>query len=129
MKSQDLSIGNYIVFMEDETIAKVIGIHTNPDGVDVIIGDEETYIELRQFSPIMLTEEVLLKCPEFTRDMFIKSIWRLRNPKNHVGVYYREEERRFVFRGIGMSVVYVDTLHHLQNLVYVNTGKELEVNI
>jgi len=34
---------------------------------------------------------------------------------------------RFVFRGLGMSVTYVDTLHHLQNLVYAVSGEELEV--
>lgn len=122
MKSQDLRIGNYIVFMEDDSIAKVKGIHTNPDGVDVDFKEEETYIELSQFCGIPLTEEILLKCGFVKVQGFI----------NGVGLFYSYKHKNLKYAlsaSFRLSVldIKITNLNQLQNLYYSLTGEELEV--
>lgn len=123
IQANELRIGNYIVFNEDDAISKVIGIHTDIDGVDVQLNDEETYIELRQFSGIELTEEILLKCG------FKKKSY-LYNLKN----YHIDLTNGFFFIGndhasSGNVDAFIKHLHQLQNLYFALTGKELEVKI
>lgn len=120
MKSSELRIGNWVEKFTDlgdslgySTVLpkEFLAIHTKPERV----------------APIPLTEEILLKCPEITKCTYHEETWRIRDPKSQFHIVKHND--RFVFRGVGMSVIYVDTLHHLQNLVYVNTLKELEVEL
>lgn len=118
MKSSELMVGNWIKFPDckPEKVYEISETHVNKERIE--------YAE-----EIPLTEEILLKLPEFSKSVFSEYTWNLRSPDSQFNLYYRDDMNRFVFRGLGMSVVYVDTLHHLQNLVYVNTGKQLEVNL
>jgi len=77
--------------------------------------------------PIPLSEDVMLKCPEIQPSTWMAEMWTIRDPKSQFHIV--KMKGRFVFRGLGMSIVYVDTLHHLQNLVYAVTGEELEVKL
>lgn len=57
----------------------------------------------------------------------MSNMWTIRDPKSQFHLMKKDE--RFVFRGLVMSVRYVDTLQNLQNLVYVVSGEELEVKL
>lgn len=129
MKATDLRIGNIVcdtsgIMIKIKEISKKLirGNYISESKIDVIEN-----IDTLQGIP--LTEEILLKCPEFSKCSFSANVWKLRNPNSQFHLYYRDDMNRFVFRGLGMSVVYADTLHHLQNLVYVNTGQELIVEL
>lgn len=125
IQANELRIGNYIVFNEDDAISKVIGIHTDIDGVDVQIGDEETYIELRQFSGIELTEEILLKCGFDKVNEFEgyadKKHCLLRTGDFYLFMPFCTEDKD--------CYIEIKHLHQLQNLFHSLTGQELNVKL
>lgn len=137
IQASELRIGNYILD-DDGSIVKVECIEStyfnNYDGggeFPIKFSDKLLNIktcDLSDCSGIPLTEEILLKCPEFKQCSF-RSDFRLDLRYDNAQFHIVKHNKRFIFRGLGMSIVYVDTLHHLQNLVFVNTGKELEFNL
>lgn len=131
MKAEELRIGNYVNYNDGsghDDIRKVVGIDQN--SVTSIVKGCHFATAIRSndlIYPIPLSEEVLLKCPEIKPSSWMPEMWTIRDLKSQFHIV--KMKGRFVFRGLGMSVTYVDTLHHLQNLVYVNTGEELEVTL
>lgn len=125
MKAEELRIGNWVYSQEIGENVKINTISSdNWLSFGIPTWDNPSFDEIHS---IPLTEEILSKCPEITKCSYSTVTWRIRDPRSQFHIV--KHNGRFVFRGLGMSVVYVDTLHHLQNLVYVNTLKELEVNI
>ena len=116
----ELRIGNHIGQGE------VMEIKENVVRVKYTADKERTsLIRYEDIHPILLSEEVLLRCPEIQPSTWMPEMWTIRDTKSQFHIV--KMKGRFVFRGLGMSVTYVDTLHHLQNLVYVVSGEELEV--
>lgn len=124
--ADQIRTGNYIVFNDDDSIAKVIGIHTKTDGVDVEFAEEETYIELDKFSGIGITEEILLKCgfkpedDEFTIE--IDNGWKIVWSNGQVRLKFEELDCEISFQEYKY-------LHQVQNLYYSLTFKELPVDL
>lgn len=81
----------------------------------------ECILDLNDIKPIPLTEEWLLKIPEmvnkYGRTYFVNKLKFDINNDNKI---------RFHFSG---KVIYVDYLHQIQNIVFVLTNKELEINL
>lgn len=115
MTINELRIGNYVK-QDGELIAGICG--------NTLHKFEMGFIKLE---PVTLTEEILNSCAEFTTVKWRRGSWVLRHENSQFHI--SKQNDRFVFRGLGMSIVYVDTVHHLQNLVYVNTLKELEIKL
>jgi len=115
MEAQELRIGNLTN----------IGVVTSINQTDFIVDDKWGSCAVT-IEPIPLTEEILLKCGMH------KSIWSVTR-----FVFNDEQDQfhidilndRFVFRGLGMSIVYVDFLHDLQNLYFAVTRKELTISL
>lgn len=113
MVANELRLGNYVL----------------KDGKNKIITPFslfDVYAFPSHFKPIPLTEEILLKCA--SKSIYSKTRFDfdgIDNGQFHVDTL----NDRFVFRGLGMSIVYVDTLHHLQNIYFSVKGKELEINL
>lgn len=125
MKVEELRIGNLIFYKGDiipVTMVGLFGIQSDTKGRHI-----NAKFSTGDLHPIPLSEEVLLKCPEIQTSIWMKEVWNIRDPKSQFHI--AKMKGRFLFRGLGMSVVYVDTLHHLQNLVYTVTGEELEVSL
>lgn len=137
----ELRIGNIVTDEFWESFRTKIEVDSiNSKGINLSIEDDGNWSELAQhfiepeysfeeLHGIPLTPEILGSIPYLRKNTFDSHIWYVGREDSQFHVYYREDLDRFVFRGLGMSIVYVDTLHHLQNLVFVNTGKELIVNI
>ncbi len=128
INANELRIGSYLkpLFI-DKPFCIVKGIDEEYVYSDCISTD---YTGFDEFKPIILTEEILLNnCG------MVKSIWSKTRIDFKDNIDGRSQfhidtlNESFVFRGLGMSIVYVDTLHHLQNLVYAVKQKELEVNL
>lgn len=72
---------------------------------------------------IKLTEEWLLK---FGFTTFIIDVWD--SPEAHKNNYHIVKHgEKWIFRGLGASIVEVKHIHQLQNLYFSVTGEELEV--
>jgi len=124
IKPSELRLGNWVTYdnryFQISMIADVFPeLNTTEFGIGVV--------DYNNIQPIPLSEEVLLKCPEIQPSTWMSEMWTIRDPKSQFHIV--KMKGRFVFRGLGMSIVYVDTLHHLQNLVYMVTGEELEINL
>lgn len=127
IQPNQLRIGNYIVFNDDDSIAKVIGIHTNPHGVDVQFEEEETYIELDKFSGIYITSERLLKCG-FRKHGHLISI----QINKTSSLTYNEDSKK-----VFLSINYLNTsvteninfIHEIQNIYHSLTFKDLQVSL
>ncbi len=124
IKPSDLRLGNWVMYDNRYfQISMIADVFPELNTVEFGIG----VVDYNNISAIPLSEEVLLKCPEIQPSTWMSEMWTIRDPKSQFHIV--KMKGRFIFRGLGMSVTYVDTLHHLQNLVYVNTGEELEVKI
>src|SRR5690606_18587286 len=88
--------------------------------------DETEWIDLFQFTPIPLTEEILLKCG-FEIDgnfCYIKSFQSI-----YLAKPWREANH-FLLKTIGGECLSrLQHLHQLQNLYFALCGEELEVNL
>jgi hypothetical protein len=88
-------------------------------------------ITINQIDPIPLTPEILEKCGfkkkinKSDKPYFIQNI----NDRNYI-IYSYQIKRWQVFHEINGNdsfLCVLDSLHHLQNLIFVLTGKELEI--
>lgn len=86
--------------------------------------------------PIELSEEILLKCPQFKADNYDTFYIKL-NDKNNNTLWLKKQGNNFgvalnLFNSKNKGVVYlddVDFLHDLQNLVKDLSKTELEINL
>jgi len=108
MKANELRIGNWVNFMEDDTRFKVGAIEA--DGIGVSNAHESTWIELDQFGGIKLTPEILEKCKIKPND------------------YFREGEGVYWFTGHNPEVP-IQYVHQLQNLFFILKGQELQIDL
>lgn len=104
MTTNELRLGNRVLFSDYSTEFEVIGIHEN--GIDVRNENEETYIEIDRFEGIRLTDEILKSLDITCNDYFYKG----------VGVYW------FSGHNPHVPIVY---LHEFQNLYFCTRQKEL----
>lgn len=125
-KISELRIGNLLRCKLTHAILKVVEINEKGFSTEVLDRSQFPLPDGWSAEAIPLTEELLDSLPEVTRCVYHPETWRIRDPRSQFHIVKNKD--RFVFRGAGMSVIYVDTLHHLQNLVFVNTGKELELS-
>lgn len=111
---KSLRIGNIIKYTEDDSICTVLEISDKGLSVEFEKG-YIVWIELDAFSPIELTEELLLKCG-----------FELIPSWDNMTTYGKDN---FWLDLFGSGFVYNDTevrtLHHLQNLFYFITNEEL----
>lgn len=129
MKPQELRIGNYVLFAEDNTVFRVVQIEQN--GLEVQNSEELTWIEIECFEGIPLTEEWLLMFG-FVRGGFSKkasdSFYEIAvgasglfiNPDN--GVVWIERGTN-IFNNPAL----IEYVHQLQNLYFALTGEELTI--
>jgi len=124
--ANELRIGNWVNFSNDGINFKVIDISSGGIGVKNL--DEETWIELDQFSGIPLTPERLEKAGfVYDWDTYRLNIkgsgvidW---SDDGSVGIGHHGD--KFLFAGNG-PCKYV---HQLQNLYWCLCGQELEINL
>lgn len=124
IQANELRLGNLIDFEGLPSVVKEI----DSQGVVVFIGEtgETEWIDLFQFNPIPLTEEILLKCG-FEK---IENNWKVLSYSN---VFYFSWERlagsAFSLDNESIYLPHIEYLHQLQNLYFALTGEELEINL
>lgn len=90
--------------------------------------------------PIPLTEEILLKCPEYSIRLIskYKRIITFSNLKSDVCVFQQDSKvirlfcdfrKNTFYIKYGTQKIYLKYLHQLQNLYHALTGEELTVNL
>ena len=119
IKANELRIGNWVLFDNDSTQFKVADI--SKGGIGVENPDEETWIELDQFSGIPLTPEILEACGvESTGNMALRKFWKLGNltfelcADERIAIYFKDE-----------LLCFINYLHQLQNIFFSVWGEEL----
>lgn len=122
ISANELRIGNLANFHNDDTIFEVLGIHRNPDGIDCKSKHEETYIGLEHFSPIPLTQQILLKCG------FVDNRLSLFNELNYMSLIWRHSKLWLTSEHEPSCLDHIKHLHQLQNLYYALTGTELHIS-
>lgn len=114
--ANELRIGNYVSYCQDDDISVVKGIYSD---VDVLLNLARVFT--KDLFGIPLTEDILLKCG------FEKRVDNICNESHFVlGKFIVMDD--FVLCDINIHVV-ITTLHHLQNLYFALTGEELNVEL
>lgn len=121
IKANELRIGNWVILSEDST--KFIIEEISKTGLVVQNSQETAWIEIEEFEPIPLTEEILLKCGFehsiaglFGNNYMLNSVSiQLKTLGAYILVCYPKCEIKY--------------LHQLQNLYFALTGQELEINL
>lgn len=127
MRVEELRLGNVIEFEGMYCEVQEIDMQ----GVMVFIKDtqERVWIDLFQFIPIPLTEEILLKCGfEYIES---KKVYKLYLPNDNqllIGFNFQNELKLY-YKVFNVDLVDIKYLHQLQNLYWCLCGKELNVNI
>lgn len=137
MNAQDLRIGNYVRFKENNLIYKVITIWE--DSIDCESQKDKLSVsggKIKYFEPILLTEEMLLKCGfnknykkgwigiDVKSDSGITTDFVLAEPLN-IG----EWQNFYAFVYDSYKFCKLEYLHDLQNLFRDLQKKELEINL
>ena len=129
MEAKELRIGNLV---EDELLGKVtIESILKTGQVEVsafkLISEQITKVfymfNISELKPIPITEEILLKCGF----KFINGYGYKRHNFQLICINVADS-KEFIFRYFMLNVE-LQYLHQLQNLYFVLTGKELEVNL
>lgn len=153
MRTTDLRIGNMVYFNGNH---KHIGIVTSvqPKNIvqcckyveysnDIKIGLNNRFdilYDVEKIKPIPLTEEILLKCPEYSIRLIskYKRIITFSNLKSDVCVFQQDSKvirlfcdfrKNTFYIKYGTQKIYFKYLHQLQNLYHALTGEELTVNL
>lgn len=131
LKEIDVRIGN-LVFDDEQLIVKIERIESQKfndwNGSDEnlfqfsIKADTHDNMYGSPIFGIPLTEKWLTKRLGFTNEL-IPDMYNSPSINYHIV----KHTDKFIFRGLGASVIEVKTVHHLQNLYYFLTGEELEV--
>jgi hypothetical protein len=123
MKSNELRIGNLVMYSNGNILFKVIGI--SEFGIDIENKVEKTYIEYDEFEPILLTKEWLLNLG-FKKDVdgsFMKNdISIFLDKRFKTNLFLQENQDNFKWFSYEYKIQYV---HQLQNLYFALTGDEL----
>lgn len=118
--ANQLRIGNWVKYHDDDTLFKVVEIDTL--GMRVENDEQNTWIEYDCFSPIPLTPEILEKCGFAYWELDIDCT----DPSDAYWVHrkfkFGIDNLSWTVQKIGVRVKY---LHQLQNLYFALTGEEL----
>lgn len=109
VKANELRIGNWVIDNITKAHGQVNHISNKDDDI---------------YTPIILTDEILLKCrfkyQNILKKIYFKNVWlfnRFRiNETADNGIFYYKELK-------------VDSLHKLQNLYFCLTGEELNITL
>lgn len=123
MEASELRIGSIIDFDGMKSIVKEI----DNQGVVVFIKetDETEWIDLFQFTPITLTEEILLKCGFEKRSDGHFNMFK----QSEVDIIICNDFSSWQCDGINFSVNCIKYLHQLQNLYFALIGTELKIEL
>lgn len=117
MEARELRIGNYIKI--HNTITKVEGLSTWDN---IIQNSDFAERELKEFQPIPLTEEWLLK---FGFKKELDSFYRIKNSYLLEVLFH---DKGFTITTQSVCLNHINYLHQLQNLYFALTGAELTLN-
>ncbi|MDM1299938.1 hypothetical protein HXZ94_15690 [Empedobacter falsenii] len=112
MKDNELRIGNLVIY--GGSVVKM-----NLREFTHFLRSPETY------TPITLTEEILLKCGFEKREDGDYNLFK----NSEVDIVICSDFNSWKCDGINFSVNYIKHLHQLQNLYFALTGEDLEINI
>jgi hypothetical protein len=117
IKLNELRIGNYLSL--DNEIYKIKGINKNK--IYFYYKKSEWNCNIQSFDPILLDEEILLKCG------FIKYNTQDINP-TYANKLFNWNDGILYLIGDGF-VNHIKYLHQLQNIYHALTNEELEINL
>lgn len=124
----ELRIGNWVNFMEDDTRFKVTEI--NPTGISVENSDESTWIELDQFSGIKLTPEILIATGFHKHNnAWVQDDYSETNYNHWYFTIWDQFDGAELKYNSAEFQVELKSVHQLQNLYFVLTGTELEIKL
>lgn len=146
MDIRELRLGNYAIIGNKLVKVGCIDGCSNCITADIIGTDEGVVHYVNKFTPIPITEELLLKCgfyfddmyKAYTIDGFVPCIAKNTGAQgtwsvNVSGDRYREEYDNKLYLNVEseyiLSYTPIESLHQLQNLYFALTGNELEVNL
>ena len=112
MKDNELRIGNLVIY--GGSVVKM-----NLHEFTHFLRFPETY------TPITLTEEILLKCGFEKREDGDYNLFK----NSEVDIVICSDFSSWKCDGINFSVNYIKHLHQLQNLYFALTGEDLEINL
>lgn len=131
IKSIELRIGNLIQYNEGGE-CKVIGIYEF--GIDVEFPEETTYIEYDQFSPIQLTEELLLKfgLTNVTEELDTEKSFEIQFGRKAFRVVIDDRGLCTVIYQVDIGMNFqeltdIEFVHEFQNLIFALCGEELKL--
>ncbi|WP_293933116.1 hypothetical protein [Sphingobacterium sp. UBA6645] len=121
LRATDLRIGNYIKDTDTNRVGQVVWFSKKKIGVK--LEHSTIWQTVDEYSPIPLSEEVLLKCGAVLHgiEYIIKASALPVKIRFHSGIAYCEMGNVY----LGDRIKY---LHELQNLIYILCGKEIEVS-
>ena len=119
IQANELRIGNYIYDVHN----RVANIVTIGNGTIRLSSKNYHYdsFNCSDINPIPLTEDILLKCGKKELDLFIIGDYYYSKGSLLMSSYNDGEPDIFLAK--------VDTLHHLQNIIFALTGEELNVEL
>ena len=127
VKAQDLRLGNWFNYYGGKHKGYIIAVKLNTlsDNSDVAItieGGGYTKTDVKDLSPIPLTEDILLRLG-FEQDEN-KNRWiKVANNHEELEIYSDWEDDKCIYER-----VFIYSVHELQNLFYALTGQELTLN-
>ena len=130
--ANELRIGNWVNYDSDDTPFCVIEIAIS--GISVKNSEEETWIEIDQFSPIPLSSEILEKCGFICENANEDDRYyhlRLSNEKYCDLSFITGDKNGFMEVCLFPYETYFryQYLHQIQNLYFTLTNEELKINL
>lgn len=130
IQAQDLRIGNWVNYYNDNVYFKVVSV--GHSGLDVENSHEKTWIERDQFQPIPITPEILEKAGfigkykscgyHYTKDIVNLSS----QDEDDYGNSIENYQLHFYHNHQGAPIYFV---HQLQNLYHSLIGEELKLEL
>jgi len=132
MNTNELRIGNWIKLSEDGAICQVSGVRELAVMIRIARtsrGKMSEWVGIEHFSPILLTEEILLKCGakkyapnKMLSDRFDYDRFRLSYFPNYN--YWRVTDKES-----NCYITKIEFLHEFQNTMFVLNGEEVEIKL
>lgn len=132
MNSKELRIGNIIRCTHHLPIGFRVPLMIHASITEIregMVGTTEGFYKFSDIAPIALTTEIIIKIgvKSISDTEYIIS----KNTENEPDIYLLKEMNEFYLSSDkgGKCSVAVESLHQLQNLYYVLTGRDLNINI
>jgi hypothetical protein len=128
LKVEELRIGNFINRLDRQT--KITATASDRHGLGYVSTDIDGAVTINQISPIVLTEEWLLRCPQIKRSNKLSynlHVYYFEILGVQIDIACKEGSDGIIVdwnRNISSKIQYV---HQLQNLFFTLTGNELEI--